>query len=616
MMKRTLSDISIWVFALISLVIITVKTTQPLNQPIAYDTYGYYLYLPSLFIYHEANVDDLSRYKALNEQYNNTPTIYQFARNNEGKYYVKSYYGNALMYLPFFVGAHIYAENSEIYPADGFSRPYQRAISLSGMFWAIIGIWMVRKILLRLFPPKKTAIILALFFFSTYLLFFFTLGEPVPHLYTFVVITFVIWYTMRWHEKPSRNNSLGLGLSLGLTVMCRSSEAIVLLIPVLWGVTNKETLIEKWIFVKEQLTPVIITIASFLFMIFIQLLYYKIATGSLFYFPYDNPQAGLNLLHPTFFETIFSYRKGWLVYCPMAVLIFYGFVPMYKKHRTIFWGIFAYFILNIYLISAFSTLYGYGWRAFVQAYAVFVIPFGFAVDHILSKKTWKKILFFAFALFFVAYSGIQAHQIRYGIIKGSRMTKKYFWTTFLQLKPVSEDQQKYLLIKRSETDKESFDNETDYDERFLAQFTFESPEIGKEAWYDTSCVHNGTYSMKMDKDNIYSKGLHMRFKDLTDKDHAWIRTSVWVYPETDVNIDDAVLVCTFDYKGGSYKYRVIHMNDPRLQVIPQQWNEIVFDYLTPEVRTKSDNLNIYVWYRGKSILYVDDMKIECFDPKY
>ncbi|MDY0286666.1 MAG: hypothetical protein RBR21_11075 [Bacteroidales bacterium] len=615
-MKRLFSDLSIWIFALISLVIIIAKVNFPMNQPIAYDTYGYYLYLPTLFIYDEASMEDLSRYEALNEKYGNTPVLYQFAKNEEGKYYVKSYYGNALMYLPFFTAAHLYASGSEIYPADGFSKPYQNAVRYSGMVWAIIGIWMLRKILLRLFPPNTTAVILGLFFFATYLLFFFTLGEPVPHVYTFVVITFVLWFTMRWHEKASVFNSLGLGLSMGLTVMCRSSEALVALIPVLWGITDRKSLIEKLGFLKSNLIGAGVAITGFLFMIFIQLLYYKVATGSFFYFPYDNPQAGLNLLHPTFIETIFGFRKGWLVYSPFAALAIYGLIPLWKKHRPIFWGILAYFILNIYVISAFSTLYSYGWRAFVQAYAVFVIPFGCAVEEILTKRMWKKIIFSAIALFFMVYSAIQAYQVSYGIIDGSRMTGKYFRKTFLQIKPASEEQKKYLLIKRSETDKEVFDNEEDYTKRFLAHYDFESVEKGKEAFYDTTIVHSGKYSLKMTPENIYSKGLRMRYKDLTDNDHAWIRSSVWVYPTEDVNIDDAVLVCTFEHDGESYKYRVIHLNDPRLNVIPNQWNKVTLDYLTPEVRTKNDVLKVYMWYRGTKSLYVDDLKIECFDPKF
>ena len=70
-MKRILSDLSLWIFTLIAAVIIIAKVSQPLNQPIAYDAYGYYLYLPSLFIYHEANMEDLSRYDELNKKYNN-----------------------------------------------------------------------------------------------------------------------------------------------------------------------------------------------------------------------------------------------------------------------------------------------------------------------------------------------------------------------------------------------------------------------------------------------------------------------------------------------------------------------------------------------------------------
>jgi len=45
-----------------------------------------------------------------------------------------------------------------------------------------------------------------------------------------------------------------------------------------------------------------------------------------------------------------------------------------------------------------------------------------------------------------------------------------------------------------------------------------------------------------------------------------------------------------------------------------EWNRICFDYLTPEVRRKTNNLKVYIWYRGKEALFVDDLQVEIFEP--
>jgi hypothetical protein len=41
-----------------------------------------------------------------------------------------------------------------------------------------------------------------------------------------------------------------------------------------------------------------------------------------------------------------------------------------------------------------------------------------------------------------------------------------------------------------------------------------------------------------------------------------------------------------------------------------EWNRICFDYLTPEVRRKTDKLKVYIWHRGKGELFVDDLQVE------
>jgi hypothetical protein len=39
------------------------------------------------------------------------------------------------------------------------------------------------------------------------------------------------------------------------------------------------------------------------------------------------------------------------------------------------------------------------------------------------------------------------------------------------------------------------------------------------------------------------------------------------------------------------------------------------DYLTPEVRTKEDNLKVYLWHRGKKKVLLDDLIVYAYEPK-
>ena len=40
------------------------------------------------------------------------------------------------------------------------------------------------------------------------------------------------------------------------------------------------------------------------------------------------------------------------------------------------------------------------------------------------------------------------------------------------------------------------------------------------------------------------------------------------------------------------------------------------DYMTPEVRTQSDPVKVYVWYRGRGEIYIDNLMLEVFEPKH
>jgi hypothetical protein len=37
--------------------------------------------------------------------------------------------------------------------------------------------------------------------------------------------------------------------------------------------------------------------------------------------------------------------------------------------------------------------------------------------------------------------------------------------------------------------------------------------------------------------------------------------------------------------------------------------------MTPEVRSKKDELSVYLWFRGKTRAYVDDLKVEITEPE-
>lgn len=91
---------------------------------IVHDITHYYAYLPAIFIYKDIRLTFLEEDRTLlgNDFYpNTTPT---------GEKAIITSSGMSMLYFPFFMAAHWYAQSSD-YPADGLSPPYKFALQMS-----------------------------------------------------------------------------------------------------------------------------------------------------------------------------------------------------------------------------------------------------------------------------------------------------------------------------------------------------------------------------------------------------------------------------------------------------------------------------------------------------
>jgi len=109
----------------------------------------------------------------------------------------------------------------------------------------------------------------------------------------------------------------------------------------------------------------------------------------------------------------------------------------------------------------------------------------------------------------------------------------------------------------------------------------------------------------------YSEAIEIPYSKITEKDHAWLRVSAWVYPIYNVASNPFSLVVQFTHKGFSYKYKTI--DSEKLNLKLNAWNELKMDYLTPEVPKNTDQLKVYFWLRGKQPLNVGVMQLSVYE---
>jgi hypothetical protein len=599
---------------LIFLSILIVRFIAPVNNILSWDTFGYYLYLPANFIYHDPGLRDMSWIQHILETYQPTSSLYQLYPGADGNMLIKYPVGFAIIYSPFFFFAHGFAFLSG-YPADGFSAPYQYMLTVGAMIYTFIGILAFRKVLLIFFNDRLTSIIILCICAGTNYFQMASDTSLLTHNFLFSIYALVVLLTIQWHKKQNFKDAVFLGILIGMATISRPTDGLLLLVPLFWGVISLHSFVLKLkILVNNYAQTLLFAIAATLMMI-PQLLYWKFAGGHYLTYTYQNPGEGFDFLNPHTVDFVFSFRKGWLLYTPIMALTFPGFILLYNKNKDAFVPILLFFITYLYVVSSW-TCWWYpgtlGQRPMVEIYPILAIPLGYSILWIAERK--RKISVPASILIglLLILNIFQTWQFSRKIIHPERMSRAYYWSVFGQLSANEEDK-KLLLVDRPGGDDEVLVDTSGFQRRVLFLNSFENPEKSNGYTCNNILHVTGNSSLQLDSVNSFSPSFSIPFRELTLKYYAWTRFSIQVYPFDTLKEEEAMMVLSFEHKGQPYKYKAEDIAKAQYHVKPGQWNEISVDYITPEVRSKDDRLKVYFWLRSKSTLLLDDMRLEVFD---
>ncbi len=579
---------------------------------LCWDVFGYYLYLPLKFIYHDMGLRDESMIPSILEQYHNSATFYQAVKLPDGGYVMKYTMGLSILYSPFFFIGHIIAELSA-YAADGFSAPYQYSIFFGSILYSMLAVIVLSRVLMRFFTERISAIILIIVVFSTNYIIHITMSGQNANSYNYLFLAYalILWLTILWHETRQLKHMVFLAIACGITILSRPSEVVCLAIPVLWGVANKKTLVQKIKLLLKNYGQVLIFVGILALIGSFQFIYWKIQTGKFLYNSYGgNPGEGFEFLTPYLSKVLFSFRKGWLIYTPVMVFAILGFIVMFRRNRMIFFSLGAYLILNLYIVSSWSNWWytqSFSQRAMIPSYPVMAVSLGYLLVWLFEQKRVIKTAGLVLLSGLLLLNIFQTVQYANGTIHGDRMTRAYYFAVFGKLN-ASEEDRNLLLVDRTFESKESFTNQKGYTSRLLKRLDFEQAESA-----DSIPVYSGNYAFSLDTIHIYSPAIESTYGELTIHDHAWIRITAFVYPTEDIIQNPFSLVVHFTHNDYPYKYRAYNSEDMDLQL--NQWNRITFDYLTPEVRRKDNLLKIYFWNRGTGQIFIDDLQAEVFEKE-
>ena len=594
--------LSIYVVVFLAIVLMVFRGIAWPTRALTWDVFGYYLYLPSIVIHDDIGLKDAAWLDEVMETYEPSSTFYQLVNGENGNRVIKYTSGLALIYSPFFLVAHWLAPVLG-YPADGFSLPYQLILSLGGIIWAIFGLILLRKVLLRLFDDKITSITLLLIVLGTN---YFQLaafdGTLLSHNFLFTLYALLFLTAMRWHERPSYTKAFILGLTCGLITLIRPSEIICVLIPLLWNAGSWRQFTFRFKVIKINLYYVLAFVVPAVLIGSIQLFYWKSVTGDWLFYSYDNPGEGFRFFPPYILDFLFSFRKGWFVYTPLMIFAFAGFYNIYKRHRAWFPALFIFVILDLWIVSSWSCWWyaggSFSARAMLPAYVLLAVPLASLIE-VVAEKRWKWIATIV-ALLLVALNLFQTWQFEKGIIDKQRMTREYYGAIFGKTNIDKEKLDNLLLVSRSTETREVF---TDFD-RYSKRLIFETPY---QSTNDTA------QALKLSGNNAFLSAIDLPYHQITSNDHAWIHAQAECFLPESFEGPAPLLVTSFHHKKKAYKYRA----EPFLMdsIMRGKWNPVELWYLTPEVRTQGDNLGVYIWNRSHSPVYFRNFIVEVWEVK-
>jgi hypothetical protein len=611
-----------WTFrsGMVSIIIAAWFSLYPiLNRPgnvISWDVFGYYLYLPAHFIYNDGDLSNPSWIEHINNQYHNSSSIYQLVPIEGGKNLIKYSLGMAVVYAPGFFIAHHLA-NSLGYPADGFSSPYQWAMIITHFLALILAFPILARALRHYFSDTVVGLCLFLIAFGTNYLVTAGDGIGMTHSFAFLMFSLILLQSISYHLKASPARAFFLGLSIGFVTLVRPSDFIICLIPLLWGVQNRNDLRTKFkdIYQTRKKHLILVLVGGFIAG-FPQLVYWKRLTGDWLFYSYVNPGEGMDFLQPYLIQVLFSFRKGWLIYTPLMIFVFVGLFKLRKTNPRLFIPVLVFFILNLYLVSSWSCWWyadSFGQRAMVDSYAVLAIPLCAFLDWVFSlKSAWKKFAWGIIGILLIALNVFQSWQVLHGIIHSSRMTGAAFAASFGKVRPV--DRFDELLLMNHDMDPYQLLNDTSkLSERTIHLDSFEKIQHSDINIVSTK-ARSGKQTFSMDSSTLFSPPFKLAYSSLTQKEYALVYATGWVFLNDSLKIPKLSLIASFKHNGKEYRYAGKDFD--KQGNYKTGWNKFALAYLTPEVRRKSDELNVYFWLRepGSTPVQIDDFHIRVFEP--
>lgn len=339
------------------------------------DAEGYYQYLPALFI--------------LKDFHHVPPGSVWPYYNDKGEYVIKYTCGIALFEWSFFLAAYAGSPIFGYDAMDYFNPLYCRAMAFSGLLFAFLGLFYLRKALLKVASPFHTFLVVVTVFAGTNLFHYATKEMSVAHVYNFFLFAVLLYKLPVYLKNPNARQSIILGLLIGWIVLIRPTNIIIALLLLLYDVYSWSELKERLIFFKKNISSVLMMLSASIIPLLPQLFYWKEMTGDWIYYAYTS-EGFTNWRQPKIAAVLFDVQNGLFLYSPLVLLMIVGAVYGWRVKKFQGPASLIIFALITYVFASWWAWWfggAFGHRCYVEYYALLAFPLAGLYQWVSSRKS-------------------------------------------------------------------------------------------------------------------------------------------------------------------------------------------------------------------------------------
>jgi len=333
------------------------------------DGYSYYVYLPSVFIYHDVTLEKLA-----NEWYGGPYPDFTGIRRwpSTNRWLNLHPIGTAILMAPFFLAADGLSAWSNL-PRDGFSLYYQHGAALAAVTYFLLGLAILRRMLRQQFSDGVVLATLICITWGTNLFHYAVFDGTFSHAFAFFLVCVWLWLVEQWWERPTLACSLAIGGVAALNVLVRHTNAIFILLLPLYGIVHWRDVRGRVLELRERWRMLAVAALAGTLVLAPQLALYKWITGQWFVNAYVTHGMGFTFGSPRLLAVLFSTQKGLFFWSPILLLSVAGVFVATGRARALALAAVVLFALQTWLIASWvEWQFGasFGHRGFTDGFAL------------------------------------------------------------------------------------------------------------------------------------------------------------------------------------------------------------------------------------------------------